>query len=32
MNNYLTDQHDRPVSAFVAVVVVVLLTGGYMLP
>jgi hypothetical protein len=31
MNSYLTDQRDRPVSAFVAVVVA-LLTGGYMLP
>jgi hypothetical protein len=31
MNTYLTDQRDRPVSAFVAVVVA-LLTGGYMLP
>ena len=31
MTSYLTDQRDRPVSAFVAVVVA-LLTGGYMLP
>jgi len=31
MDRYLTDQRDRPVSAFVAVVVA-LLTGGYMLP
>jgi hypothetical protein len=31
MNSYVTDQRDRPVSAFVAVVVA-LLTGGYMLP
>ena len=31
MNSYLTDQRDRPVSAFIAVVVA-LLTGGYMLP
>ena len=31
MNSYLTDQRDRPVSAFVAVVVA-LLSGGYMLP
>ena len=29
--SYLTDQRDRPVSAFVAVVVA-LLTAGYMLP
>lgn len=28
---YLTDQRNRPVSAFVAVIVAVL-TGGYMLP
>lgn len=31
MSYYLTDQRDRPVSAFVAVVVA-LLTAGYMLP
>jgi hypothetical protein len=31
MDRYPTDQHDRPISAFVAVVVA-LLTGGYMLP
>jgi hypothetical protein len=31
MSSYMTDQRDRPVSAFVAVVVA-LLTAGYMLP
>ena len=31
MNSFLTNQRDRPVSAFVAVLVA-LLTGGYMLP
>ena len=30
MSSYLTDQRDRTVSAFLAVVVA-LLTGGYML-
>jgi Superinfection immunity protein len=31
MGSYLTDQRDRPVTAFVAVVVA-FLTAGYMLP
>ena len=31
VSSYLTDQRDRPVSAFVAVLVAIL-TGGYMLP
>ena len=31
MSGFVTDQRNRPVSAFVAVLVA-LLTGGYMLP